>query len=161
MTHLKTKLSVAAVVLACAVGYLAYAGMQKGWVYTLGVDQYLASPEHQASRVRLCGLVSDQHLEIKKSALTAKFMIKGESKSLAVLYKGVIPDMFKAGAEVIVEGKRDPATQVFTADLLMTKRASKYEENGSGEKMPPSHPPVGGSHPNTEITPTPDHGANP
>jgi len=48
----------------------------------------------------------------------------------------VVPDMFKSGAEIVVEGKQD-AAGVFQADVLMTKCASKYED------MPKDHPQVG------------------
>ena len=132
MTHLKLKISLAAIIFSAAVAYLAFAGAQKGWVYTLGVDQFIQNSEQQTQRVRLCGIVADQPLEIHKAQLTAKFALKGQQAELPVSYKGVIPDMFKAGCEVIIEGKRDSAG-VFQADLLMTKCASKYEE------MPKDH----------------------
>jgi cytochrome c-type biogenesis protein CcmE len=117
------------------VGYLAFAGAQKGWVYTLGVDQYVADPAQQAQRVRLCGKVGDDQLDVHKAQLTAHFLIKGEHQSIPVAFHGVIPDMFKAGCEVIIEGKRD-ASGTFQADLLMTKCASKYED------IPKGHPAV-------------------
>ena len=135
MTHMRLKLALAGVVLASAVGYLAFAGVQKGWVYTLGVDQYATSPEQQAKRVRLCGKVGEEHLDVRKAQLAASFQLQGEQQFVPVAYKGVVPDMFKAGSEVVVEGKRDEAG-VFQADLLITKCASKYEE------MPANHPAV-------------------
>ena len=135
MTNMKLKLSLAGLVLATAVGYLAYAGMQKGWVYTLGVDQYLATPEKHQQRIRLCGTVGSDGLDVQKAQLAARFYIKGQQQQIAVAYKGVVPDMFKAGAEVVIEGKED-AAGTFQADLLMTKCASKYEE------MPKQHPAV-------------------
>jgi cytochrome c-type biogenesis protein CcmE len=136
MTHLRLKLSIAGILLAGAVGYLAFAGVQKGWVYTLGVDQYVEQPAQHPQRVRLCGKVGEDSLEMNKAQLWAKFQIRGEKAFVPVAYKGVIPDMFKPGAEVIIEGKRDPQG-VFQADMLMTKCASKYEE------MPKSHPQTG------------------
>src|SRR6476660_7060029 len=123
MTHLKLKISLATIIFSAAVGYLAFAGAQKGWVYTLGVDQFLQNSEQQSQRVRLCGIVAEEPLELHKAQLTAKFALKGQQALLPVTYKGVIPDIFKAGCEVIIEGKRDPAG-TFQADLLMTKCAS-------------------------------------
>ena len=136
MTHGKIKLGIAGVILAGAVTYLAVSGMQKGWVYTVGVEQYLALPEH-GKRIRICGTVAPHELEINKAQLAANFYIKGTDKELRVAYKGVVPDLFKEGAEIIVEGKED-AAGVFQADVLMTKCASKYEG------MPADHPVVKG-----------------
>ena len=131
MTHMKLKLGLAGLVLAGALGCLVYAGAQKGWVYTLGVDTYISNVERQGERVRLCGLVGEKDLLVQKSQLLAVFQLKGEKNSMPVKYKGAVPDMFKAGAEVLVEGKRD-AAGVFQADVLMTKCASKYEERPQG-----------------------------
>jgi cytochrome c-type biogenesis protein CcmE len=140
MTHLKLKLAVAGIVFASAIGFLAFAGAQKGWVYTMGVDQYLQSPDQQKQRVRLCGTVAPDNIEVQKALLTAKFSLKGEHELIPVAYKGVVPDMFKAGCEVVIEGKRDPAG-TFQADLMMTKCASKYDE------MPNDHPKTADAQP--------------
>jgi cytochrome c-type biogenesis protein CcmE len=135
MTHMRLKLAAAGVILAGAVAYLTVLALQNGTTYSLGVDQYMASPERQAQRVQLRGQVSEENLKIQRGQLTASFLLKGEKQSLPVIYHGVVPDMLKANVEVIVEGKRD-ATGAFNADTLITKCASKYDE------MPKGHPPV-------------------
>jgi cytochrome c-type biogenesis protein CcmE len=135
MTHIRMKLSIAGIVLISAVGYLTLAGVQRGWVYTVGVDQFLANAEQQKLRVRLCGTVSEEKLDIHKAELSASFLVKGQSRAIPVIYKGVIPDMFKAGCEVVIEGQLDK-TGTFQADMLMTKCASKYDG------LPKNHPAV-------------------
>jgi len=131
MTHTRIKLTVAGILLLGAVGYLTFAGVQRGWVYTMGVDQFLASAKQQAGRVRLCGTVSEDRLDVSKAQLAAHFLLKGDKNVIPVAYKGVIPDMFKAGSEVVVEGQMGGAGE-FQADLMMTKCASKYEEKPAG-----------------------------
>jgi cytochrome c-type biogenesis protein CcmE len=107
-------------------------------VSTMGVEQYLSTPEKHGQRVRLCGLVADEGAEIQPAQLTARFSLKGGHKLIPVTYKGAIPALFKRGAEVVVEGKQD-AAGVFQADTLLTKCASKYDER------PKDHPKVGQS----------------
>ena len=136
MTHMKLKLSAAGVILAGALAYLSFAGMQAGMVYTLPVDQYVHDSQHQSQRVRLCGTVGEKDLEMHKAQLWAKFILKGDKNTVPVYFKGVVPDMFKAGSEVVVEGKRD-AAGVFQSDVLMTKCASKYEEQPNGHPKVP------------------------
>lgn len=132
MTHARLKLSLAGVVFAGALAYLSFAGMQKGWTtYTLGVDTYLSKSEVQNQRVRLCGKVSAEKFDVRKSQLVANFVLLGDKEKLSVAYRGAVPDLFKAGGEVLVEGKRD-AAGVFQADLMMTKCASKYEAAPAG-----------------------------
>jgi cytochrome c-type biogenesis protein CcmE len=126
VASVRSKLAVAAVLLVGAFSYLAYAGMQKGWVYLVSVEQYVAHPQFANQRVRLHGKVAADGFESSSAGLSAKFNLTGGGKTLAVVYRGGIPDMFQAGREVVVEGKRDSAG-VFRADVLMTKCASKYE----------------------------------
>jgi cytochrome c-type biogenesis protein CcmE len=52
-------------------------------------------------------------------------MIDG-GESLPVIYQGVVPDTFKVGNEVVVEGTLK-SNGIFQAYTLMPKCPSKYE----------------------------------
>jgi cytochrome c-type biogenesis protein CcmE len=139
MAPIRLKLLVAGVVLSGAFGYLAYAGMQKGWVYSVSVEQFAQDAQLHGQRVRLHGKVAGDRFDVSKSLLTASFDLSGKGgAALPVVYRGVIPDQFEAGRDVVVEGKRDGAG-VFRADVLMTKCASKYEP-GSPHVQPNNTP---------------------
>ena len=125
MNAMKVKLIVAVLLVGSAVAYLAYAGVQKGWVYYLNVDQFTQDTQYHSQRVRLCGKVAEQNVIAKPAQLTASFALLGESSQVPVVYHGVIPDLFKPGCEVVVEGQLDDQG-VFQSDVLMTKCASKY-----------------------------------
>lgn len=60
------------------------------------------------------------------------FVVRDASEAqLSVRYAGIdIPDLFKDGAEVVVEGRMDEA--VFVADKIMAKCPSKYEAEEAG-----------------------------
>ena len=127
MNPIRLKLLVAGTVLTGAFGYLAFAGMQKGWVYYVSVDQFTNDAQYHDQRVRLHGKVATDGFDASKSLLTARFNLAGSGgEQLPIVYRGVIPDMFESGRDVVVEGRRD-AAGVFQADVLMTKCASKYE----------------------------------
>lgn len=115
------------IVLLSAVGYLAYAGMKEGWTaYHVTVDEYVKDAKYHGQRVRLVGKAAEEGLESHPGLMKAQFNLVGTTEKVPVVYKGVIPDLFKADVEVVVEGRRD-ASGVFQADVLMTKCASKYE----------------------------------
>ena len=139
MTNLRIKLAVAGLVLAGAVSYLAYAGMQKGWVYTLGVDQYVAQTQQHEERIRLCGTVGTEQLEVRKAQLSAKFVIKGEHQQIPVAYKGVVPDMFKAGAEVIIEGKPSAPANTRKGPRLTRRWVGSQHPQQMPERQEVSH----------------------
>src|SRR5215472_14095870 len=96
-SNIKIKLSVAGVILLGAFGYLAFAGMQKGWVYFVGVDQFLSDQQYATSqsRIRLHGKVATEGFDASAAALSAKFNLAGTSHQLPVVYRGAIPDMFQ------------------------------------------------------------------
>jgi cytochrome c-type biogenesis protein CcmE len=131
MKPMRLKVVIVSVILIGAMTFLALAGAKQGWVYHLTVDQYLTDAQYHSQRVRLCGTVDEEGFASNSSALNANFQLKGETKRVNVVYHGVIPPLFQAGHDVVVEGRLN--TQgVFQADVMMTKCASKYESDGKG-----------------------------
>jgi cytochrome c-type biogenesis protein CcmE len=131
MNRIGLKILIAVVVFTGALSYLAYAGARQGWVYHLTVDQYLSDPQYKVQRVRLFGTVEKDHFSSSPAALTASFVLKGTDATIPVQFHGVIPEMFQAERQVVIEGRLDTAGQ-FQADVLMTKCASKYEAKSGG-----------------------------
>ena len=123
---MRIKLAVGTCVFLGAVAYLAFAGAKESLVYHLTVDQFLADTQHHGQRVRLFGNVDSQHFLSSPANLTASFVLKGTAAQVPVQYHGVIPGLFQAGRDVVIEGQMN-AQGVFIADVMMTKCASKYE----------------------------------
>jgi len=138
MNSIRVKLTIATVVILGAVTYLAVAGAKGGWVYHLTVDQYLTDAQYRNQHVRLCGRVDDKAFATNPAGLTANFVLKGTANKVSVVYHGVVPDLFQANRDAVVEGRMD-AAGVFQADLLMTKCASKYESQ-DGQAHPATDP---------------------
>ena len=131
MTQLARKMWFAGFVLAGAVGYLAYAAAQDGWVYYVSVDRFANDPTQQKHRVRLMGRVAANDLLVEGAQMRARFDIEANGARLPVAYRGAIPDLFKPGVDVVVEGKLN-AAGTFEADVLLTKCASKYDGKHPG-----------------------------
>ena len=136
MTRMRKKIMVAGIGLAIALGYLVYAGVKAGRSYYLEVDSFLADTRYHAHRVRLRGWVDKENLTIGQGGMSARFDLLGETQRLQVTYEGTIPDMFKGGAEVVVDGELAPDGS-FKASQLLTKCASKYEGNEDDARRSP------------------------
>jgi cytochrome c-type biogenesis protein CcmE len=141
MNHMRMKLIVGGLAILVAAAVLAMAGVRDGWVYSLTVDEFLSGERYHDQRIRLEGVVSIENLEADRGLLHAEFDLLGAIGSIRVEYNGVVPDMFKPGHDVLVEGRLDDSG-VFQADTLMTKCASKYESD-TGQGPPPDHPDLG------------------
>ena len=110
------------------VGYLAYSGFSENSVYFLNVSEALAKA------ARLFGTVAEDGLSRSETGRDVKFRLEDQENKATTLwveYTGAIPDTFKAGAEVIVEGGLRPDGS-FQAKTLMTKCPSKYQKENRG-----------------------------
>ena len=97
---------------------------EQALVKFLSVQQLFA--EEQAERIRLGGLVADESIKLdENNFMSCNFDLQEGEAILRVHFVGVRPDLFKNGAEVIVEGIY--MNGVFEADILQTKCASRYE----------------------------------
>ncbi|MFQ6615932.1 MAG: cytochrome c maturation protein CcmE [Fidelibacterota bacterium] len=83
-------------------------------------------PPRPDKRLRLGGNVKEGSIvRDTDNPLNLAFDLKQGDQTLLVTYNKIVPDMFKDGAEVIVEGYYVEGT--LRADNLMTKCASRYE----------------------------------
>ena len=116
--------AVALVLFLGGLGYLIFSGLTQDSVYFLNVSEALAEDRGQLGNARLFGKVSSDNLEIVDGKLGADFDLIDKleaGKSLRVAYRGALPDTFKPGVEVIVEGSFPSSGGAFTARTLVTK----------------------------------------
>ena len=73
-------------------------------------------------RLRLGGLVKSNSISVIGTII--KFDVTDGNNSVSVKYEGLLPDLFKEGQGVIVEGKFD--SNSFNADNLLAKHDENY-----------------------------------
>jgi len=116
------------------VSYLMYSGFTENSVYFLNVAEALSAPQEKLVAVRLFGTVAKRDLTPLNGALGVHFRLEDKddkAQTIIVRYKGAVPDTFKPGAEVIVEGAMENGG-AFNAKTLMTKCPSKYQKENRG-----------------------------
>ncbi len=119
---------VALVFFVGSIGFMIYSGLNEGSVYFLNVSEALAAPVEEQNSMRLFGSVGNFEKNDSNSSVVFTLIdAEQPSQTLQVVYKGVIPDTFEHGAEVILEGTLVQGSQ-FEAKSLMTKCPSKYEK---------------------------------
>ena len=119
----------ALMLLTGAVGFMVWSGLSSNSVYFLNVSEALAMPSQELQAARLFGTVAEGDMTRPDNGLGVRFRLQdAEQPGLVVWvdYKGVVPDTFKPGAEVIVEGGM--GQESFQARTLMTKCPSKYQK---------------------------------
>ncbi|MBD5641928.1 MAG: cytochrome c maturation protein CcmE [Desulfovibrio sp.] len=114
--------------LAAGLGYLFVSGLGENSVYFLNVSEAMAAEPDKLRQARLFGLVSPADLSHSTGSLAFRLVDKDDSSlRIPVVYTGIVPDAFKPGAEVIVEGGMNSEGH-FRAKALMTKCPSKYQK---------------------------------
>jgi cytochrome c-type biogenesis protein CcmE len=117
------------------VGYLIYGGLSENTVYFLNVSEALALEQKQLDSARLFGTVDAQELTKAENGAGVTFRLldkDDKGQSIMVAYAGAVPDTFKPGVEVIVEGGWNQESGQFKAATLMTKCPSKYKSRSEG-----------------------------
>jgi len=123
-----TKFIVGGIIVALAIVYLIYAGVQSTAAYFLTVDELYAKGTAIENRtVRVSGKVDAATIDFDNRDLILKFDVFSETGTrMPVVFNGPKPDQMREGAEAILEGKYDG--EIFTAQTLLLKCPSRYEE---------------------------------
>jgi cytochrome c-type biogenesis protein CcmE len=99
----------------------------------------VAEVQSQLSSLQSRGIrISGKAAGIETQGRECRFRVVGEQESLAVVYQGLLPDTFKEGSEVVIEGRWDPARQHFEATTILAKCPSKYEASDDRKGQPVS-----------------------
>jgi cytochrome c-type biogenesis protein CcmE len=77
---------------------------------------------------RIGGLVEEGSIKREKDGLTVNFVITDTHRSIPVVYKGILPDLFKEGKGVVAQGKVEAGGLMRAEEVL-----AKHDEN----YMPP------------------------
>jgi cytochrome c-type biogenesis protein CcmE len=76
------------------------------------------------TRFRLGGLVGQGSVKQTEQA-GVRFDVTDAEKTITVIYKGILPDLFREGQGVVAEGKLNPSG-MFEADSVLAKHDEKY-----------------------------------
>jgi cytochrome c-type biogenesis protein CcmE len=103
---------------------LVLTAFRSNLVFFFSPTDLLASPQPPGHAFRLGGLVEPDSVD-KAGGDTVRFRITDKKNTLLVVYRGVLPDLFREGQGVVVEGSL-AADGSFTASSVLAKHDEKY-----------------------------------
>lgn len=124
----KIKLTIGGVLIALIVVLVLSSVTTRNLTYYHTPKEILTDPLAFESRtIRVMGLVKPGSLTVSSQGMVNHFEISETSDEyLSVSYRGALPDMFREGQGVVVEGVMDKSGS-FTASTLLVKHTEEYK----------------------------------
>jgi cytochrome c-type biogenesis protein CcmE len=123
-----------------AIALMLTASISSGSQYYKFVDEVMANADgFRGKKLKVHGVVADGSIEQIKGTLQYRFKIQSRPDrppaAITATYEGLVPDTFKSGAEVIVQGSLTADNQVAVIpDGIMAKCPSKYNADEQDQK---------------------------
>jgi cytochrome c-type biogenesis protein CcmE len=119
-------------VLGLAAGIALYA-LSDAIVFFYTPSEVAAKQVQPGQRIRLGGLVEKGSL-MRGTDANISFVVTDMTKTLAVTYRGQLPDLFREGQGVVAEGSLD-AAGIFQADNVLAKHDETYMPKDVADRL--------------------------
>ena len=123
--------------LALAAG-LILSAFQQNLVFFFTPSQVAAKEAPLGKTFRIGGMVEKGSVKRAEDGLTVKFMVTDTAKSIPVVYRGALPDLFREGKGVVAQG-RVGADGVFAASEVLAKHDENYMPPEAAEAVKRAH----------------------
>lgn len=107
---------------------LALMAFRENLLFFFSPSQLVAGEAPTSREFRLGGLVVDGSLTREADGLTVHFDLTDTIQTASVVYRGILPDLFREGQGIVAKGQLDPQGTFVASEVL-----AKHDEN----YMPP------------------------
>ena len=104
---------------------LVLVALSENIVYFHSPSDIAAEPPPKGRAIRLGGLVEEGTFKRESDGITVSFKITDLSESVAVVYSGILPDLFREGQGVVTEGSLGD-DGIFQASEVLAKHDENY-----------------------------------
>lgn len=114
--------------------FLVLGAFRQNLVFFFSPTQVVAKEAPIDRTFRIGGLVQDGTLKRDPDGLTVRFTVTDTGASIPVVYKGILPDLFKEGRGCVAQGRIGP-DGVFQAEQVLAKHDENYMPPEAGEAI--------------------------
>lgn len=114
--------------------FLVASAFRENLVFFFSPTQVAAKEAPVDRTFRIGGLVQDGTLKRDADGLTVRFTVTDTAASIPVVYKGILPDLFKEGRGCVAQGKIG-SDGVFQAEQVLAKHDENYMPPEAGEAL--------------------------
>ncbi len=113
---------------------LALTALEDNIVFFYTPSQIAEKKIKPGQRIRLGGFVLEKSLKKMPDGVTHRFEITDRGKKISVVFKGILPDLFREGQGVVAQGTLRP-DGVFAASEVLAKHDEKYVPKELADQM--------------------------
>jgi cytochrome c-type biogenesis protein CcmE len=117
-------LIVAAMIAVLAAVLLAMWGLKEQASYFYTPADIAGGKAEQGRSVRLGGMVERRSLQRMSDGVTIRFVVTDGHAQTPVVFRGIVPDLFREGSGVVAEGRLQGGA--FVADQILAKHDERY-----------------------------------
>ena len=107
---------------------------QSNLVFFFSPTQVAANEAPKGRSFRVGGLVEQGSIKRESGSLTIRFVVTDLSKTVPVVYTGLLPDLFKEGKGVVAQGSLG-LDGVFKAEQVLAKHDENYMPPEAAEAL--------------------------
>jgi cytochrome c-type biogenesis protein CcmE len=117
-------LVVAAIAAVLVAVMLAMWGLRDRASYFYTPADIVAGKAAQGQAARLGGMVEQGSIRHQRDGVTIRFVVTDGQAATPVVYRGIVPDLFREGSGAVAEGRLEGGT--FVADTILAKHDERY-----------------------------------
>ena len=110
---------------------------QNNLVFFFSPTQVAAREAPVQKTFRVGGLVLENSLKREDDGLTMRFVVTDLANNIPVVYRGILPDLFKEGKGVVAQGRLGE-DGIFHADQVLAKHDENYMPPEAAEALKPN-----------------------
>ena len=114
----------AALVAAFVAVLLAMWGLKDRASYFYTPADVVAGKAEEGRAMRLGGMVEKGSLRREADGVTIRFLVTDGKAETPVVFRGIVPDLFREGSGAVAEGRLEHGT--FVADNILAKHDERY-----------------------------------
>jgi cytochrome c-type biogenesis protein CcmE len=115
---------------------LVLGALRSNLVFFFTPTQVAANEVPRDRPFRIGGIVADG--SVIRDGMTVRFVVTDTARSVPVVYRGVLPDLFREGKGVVSQGRID-AAGVFVASEVLAKHDENYMPREAEDAVRKAH----------------------
>jgi cytochrome c-type biogenesis protein CcmE len=121
---------------------LVLSAFRQNLVFFFTPSQVAANEAPQGRTFRIGGMVETGSVKRQADGLTVRFLVTDTAKSIPVVYRGALPDLFREGKGVVAQG-RVGDDGVFVASEVLAKHDENYMPPEAADAVKRAHEAAG------------------